>query len=168
VLEEWLKTPEVSDATSFLLYDILTDNIQKHSPLKAFALKPWPFYRRMQAFMPGTQPRGTYAFDPGSSTHDSSIQLHNIEAEEDAEEDQLGPPASMTFPPAIPPLLTPGSDTSFFTSTSTISPLSPPAPSTSSLSGETSQNAIPLSSSLPPPTIHPDNVGSNSSRHIPT
>jgi hypothetical protein len=43
--------------------------------------------------MPGTQPRGTHAFDPGSSSSQSATQmLTAIISEEDGAEDQVGPP----------------------------------------------------------------------------
>lgn len=64
----------------------------KNAPLKPFATKGWPFYRRMQEFMPGTQPRGTHSFDPGSSSLSSSQALNLVNAENDGEEDQAGPP----------------------------------------------------------------------------
>jgi hypothetical protein len=47
----------------------------------------------MQAFMPGTQPRGTHAFDPGSLPCISTNPvLNEVNEEDDGEEDRLGPP----------------------------------------------------------------------------
>ena len=61
----------------------------QHTHLKPFAMKPWPFYRKMQNFMPVTQPRGTYSFDPSSSSAQSV--LDKVNAEEDGVGDQDGP-----------------------------------------------------------------------------
>jgi hypothetical protein len=64
------------------------DGYDKHAPLKSFATKPWVYYRRMQAFMPGTQPRGTHSFNPGSSSCVLATQaLDKVNAEDDEEED---------------------------------------------------------------------------------
>ena len=52
-------------------------------------MKPWLFYRKMQDFMPGTQPQGTYSFDPSSSSAQS--MLDKVNAEEDGAEDRDGP-----------------------------------------------------------------------------
>ena len=48
----------------------------------------------MQNFMPGTQPRGTYSFDPSSSSAQSV--LDKVNAEEDGAEDQDGPPLDLS------------------------------------------------------------------------
>ena len=57
-------------------------------------MKPWPFYRKMQNFIPGTQPRGTYSFDPSSSSVPSV--LDKVNAEEDGVEDRDGPPLDLS------------------------------------------------------------------------
>ena len=68
------------------------DLYDKHAALKAFVTKPWPYYHRMQAFMLGTQPRGTHAFDPGNSSCAWATQvLDKVNVEDDGEEDQTGP-----------------------------------------------------------------------------
>jgi hypothetical protein len=43
----------------------------------------------MQEFMPGTQPRGTYTFNPGSSGQSTTQMLIAIDAEADGAEDQI-------------------------------------------------------------------------------
>ncbi len=67
-------------------------NPNQNAPAKPYALKGWPYYRKMASFMPGTQPRGGYAFDPASTSTAASIMLGEVNAEPDGEEDQLGPP----------------------------------------------------------------------------
>jgi hypothetical protein len=103
--------------------------------------------------MPGTQPRGTHAFDPASSSSQSATQMLNIvDAEEDGAEDQVGPqldsptantpaaPASVVSP-LVPPDL----------GSSIVSSLPPSDPSVSSSSG----SARPPPSSSLLPTVHP-------------
>ena len=66
-------------------------SFKKHTPLKAYAMKLWPYYRRMQAFMPGTQLWGTHAFNPGSSSSQSATQILNVvDEEEDKAKDYVG------------------------------------------------------------------------------
>ena len=48
----------------------------KHALLRPFATKAWPFYCRMQGFMPGTQPWGTHSFDP--AVHHVCQQLRHL------------------------------------------------------------------------------------------
>ena len=55
VFEDWLKTPKVcryygSSKCALIMFFI------QHAPLQPFATKSWPFYHKMQSFMPGTQP----------------------------------------------------------------------------------------------------------------
>ena len=77
----------------FVWRNISLKYIKKHAQLKAYETKAWPHYRQMKAFMPGTQPCGTHAFDPNNSSSQSAIQILNVvDAEEDEEEDQVGPP----------------------------------------------------------------------------
>lgn len=78
----------------------------KHTLLKPFATKGWPFYRRMQGFMPGAQPRGTHSFDPsssGSSGVAATQALDKVNEEHDGEEDEAGPPVDtpMANMPAV-------------------------------------------------------------------
>jgi hypothetical protein len=146
------------------------DNKKKqNAPLRAYATKAWPYYRRMQAFMPGTQPRGTHAFDPaGSSSQSATHILDVVNAEEDGAEDQVGPLSSesMANMPAVPtstvsPLVSMFScySTNSFLyfqpvlpnlGSSFISSLSPSDPSASS-----SSSARPPPSSSPLPPVHP-------------
>jgi hypothetical protein len=106
----------------------------------------------MQAFMPGTQPRGTHAFNPAGSSSQSAMQMLDIvNTEEDGAEDQVGSllDSSMASMPAAPatmvsPLVPPDLGSSI------VSSLSPSDPSTSS-SGSTR----PPPSSLLLPTVHP-------------
>ena len=53
----------------------------------------------MQNFMPGTQPRGTYSFDPSAAASSTqSVQMLNtVNAEEDGAEDQVGPPFDVSL-----------------------------------------------------------------------
>ena len=77
----------------FVWRNISLKYIKKHAQLKAYKTKAWPHYRQMKAFMPGTQPCGTHVFDPYNSFSQSAIQILNVvDAEEDGEEDQVGPP----------------------------------------------------------------------------
>ena len=102
--------------------------------------------------MPGTQPRGTHAFDPAGSSSQSAMQMLDIfNTEEDRAEDQVGPllNSSMANMPAAPastvsPLVSPDLGPSI------VSSLSPSDPGTSS-SGSTRP---PPSSSLLP-TVGP-------------
>ena len=129
------------------------NNKKKHLVIKGYATKPWPYYRRMQLFMPGTQPRGTHAFDPAGSSSQSATQILDIvNAEEDGAEDQVDPlldstMADMLVTPAsaVSPLVLPNPGSSI------VSSLPPSDPSTSSSSG--SARPPPPSSLLP--TIHP-------------
>ena len=114
---------------------------QQYALLKAYATKPWVHYHRMQAFMPGTQPWGIHAFDPGSqseSSQSATQALNAINAEDDGAEDQVGPPLDslMANIPAAPDYILASSFAS---------------PGPSSTSGSTRP---PLSSSLLP-TVHP-------------
>ena len=110
--------------------------------------------------MPGTQPRGTHAFDPGSVPSHSATQIIDaVNAEEDGEEDQVDPfnsgsladslmdnglPAqATTFPPIVNPR--PGNSSSGQTS-SVVSSFSQTNPSAAS----SSRARLPPSSSLPP------------------
>lgn len=101
--------------------------------------------------MPGTQPRGTHAFDPaGSSSQSATQMLNTVNAEEDGAEDQVGPlDSSMANIPAAPasvvsPLISPNLVSSI------ISSLSPSDPGTSS-----SSSARPPPSSSPLPAVLP-------------
>ena len=74
------------------------DLYDKHAPLKLFVMKSWPYYHSMQEFMPGTQPQGTHSFDPGNSPCASATQcqvLNKVNAEDDGEKNQLGPPLNI-------------------------------------------------------------------------
>jgi len=63
----------------------------------------------MQDFMPGTQPQGTHAFDPDSSSGQSMTQMLNtIDVEADEMEDQVEPPLNSSvasLPAAFTPTL---------------------------------------------------------------
>ena len=97
----------------------------------------------MQAFMPGTQPWGTYAFDPASSSSQSATQMLNtVNAEQDGAEDQVDPlldslmdnlPASVVSP--LDTLITPNLRSSFLppSDPSTPSGSTRPPPSSSLL-----------------------------------
>ena len=147
VFDEWLKTPEVS------LYDkhnnmMHADWYDKHTPLKAFAMKPWVYYCRMQAFMPGTQSWGTHSFNPGSLPFVLATQvLDKVNAEDDEEKDQARPPVD-TLAADIP--------AAFAT---TMSSFFPHDPSTASFMGALWSDVVPppLSSSISP-TTHPNHV----------
>jgi len=106
----------------------------------------------MQTFMPGTQPRGTHAFDPGSSSSQSAMQaLGVIDAEEDGAEDQVGPPLdsiAITHP-AISSLILPDASSSGHTP-SVVSSLFPLSNAFSA-----SGHSLPPSSSSLAPTVHP-------------
>jgi hypothetical protein len=148
----------------------LTIKKKQNAPLRAYATKAWPYYRQMQAFMPGTQPRGTHAFDPaGSSSQSATHILDVVNAEEDGAEDQVGPLSSesMANMPAVPtstvsPLVSTFSRYStnsvlYFQpvlpnlGSSFVSSLSPSDPSASSSS---SARPPPSSSPLPPVHLH--------------
>jgi hypothetical protein len=91
----------------------------------------------MQAFMPGTQPRGTHSFNPGSSSSVSATQaLDKVNAEEDGEEDRAGPPVD-TPAANIPAAFT-----------SAMSSLFPHDPSAASFAGTPRSDALP-----PPPSM---------------
>jgi hypothetical protein len=123
---------------------IHANRYDKHTPLRPFTTKAWPHYRRMHGFMPRAQPRGTHSFDPGSSSSVSATQaLNKVNAENDGEEDQAGPPVDtpmVNIPAAF---------------TLAMSSLFPPPPDTVSLRG-TSQSSDamppPFSSSISPTT----------------
>ena len=131
------------------------DLYDKHAALKAFAMKPWPYYRRMQAFMPGTQPQGTHAFDPGNSSCASATQvLDKVNAEDDGEEDQAGP--SLDTPAANVPAAF----------TSAISSLLPHDFDTASVGTFQSDVMPPPPSSTISPTIHSDRLPHSQQHHI--
>ena len=99
--------------------------------------------------MPGTQPRGTHAFDPASSSSQSSTQiLNSINTEEEEAEDQVDPLLDSSLA-TVSGLIPPGLDT--FSTSSIIASLLPPHSGASSSSGCTN----PPSSSSLPPTIYP-------------
>lgn len=129
-------------------------HVAKHGPLKPFATKPWPYYRRMQGFMPGTQPRGTHAFDPGSSSQSTTQSLLTVvDTEEDGAEDRLDSPIATVSP--IPP------DLGTFLSSSIVPSLLPQHSSVSSSSAHT--QPLPSSSiSLNPPPIQQREVSMTS------
>lgn len=119
---------------------------EKHAHLKPFATKPWPFYRRMREFMPGAQPRGTHAFNPGSSSCTSASQaLIEVNTEVDGDEDCLGPPVDM--PAANIP-------EAFISAVSSLLPTasSPSQAAGTFLSNATSVTSPPSSSSISPMT----------------
>ena len=124
----------------------------KHTALKPYATKAWPYYRKMQGFMPGTQPRGVHSFDP-AAVPSATLELNSVNAEDDGDEDQAGPPfdTSMTDMPAA--------------FDSVLSHIFPPAADTVSLAGTSQSNAMPppFSSSISP--THPKD-GSSSHSHI--
>ena len=117
----------------------------------------------MQAFMPGTQPWGTHAFDPGSLSSHSVMQILNtVNTEEDGAEDRVGPsldsPMSNTpvgngstvSPTLIPPFL---GTFSFRGTPSVVS--SHPVPHLTASSSSSNSNPPP-SSSLPRSTPQHD------------
>ena len=107
--------------------------------------------------MPGTQPRGTHSFDPSSSSCVSATQaLDSINAENDGEEDQAGPP-----------LDTPMANMPAAFSSAAMSSLFPPALDTVSLGGTSQSDAMPppLSSSISP-TTHSDHVSHSQKHHV--
>jgi len=97
--------------------------------------------------MPGTQPRGTYAFDPNQSSHSATQALSVINAEEDGVEDQLGPPVDSfaVHDPAAPAM--PSSFVPTFSTGGTSSVVSHPFPNTFG-------GSLPPPSSELAPTIH--------------
>ena len=104
----------------------------------------------MQSFMPGTQPRGTYAFDPNKSSSQSATQvLSIINAEEEREEDQVGPPVDSfaVHDPVAPTISSAMPSSHAFSTGGTSSVISHPFPSTSS-------GSLPPPSSELAPTIH--------------
>ena len=107
-------------------------------------MKPWPFYRKMQNFMPGTQPRGTYSFDPSISSAKSV--LDKVNAEEDGAEDRDGPLLDLSHANIA------GTFFSFNLDILGLGPL-PSKPSLSHFSS--SGGTRPPSSSSLPPTAHP-------------
>ena len=100
--------------------------------------------------MPGTQPRGIHSFNLGSSSSVLATQvLDKVNAEDDEEEDQAGPPVDT--PAAF---------------TSTMSSLFPHDPSTASFMGTLQSDVLPPpSSSSISPTTHPNHV-SHSQQHV--
>ena len=107
--------------------------------------------------MPGTQPRGTHAFDPSGSSSQSAQMLDVVNAEEDGAEDQDGPPLDLSLA-NIPgasafPLVTP--DLGILASGATPSVVSSlPSLDPSSSGGV---RPPPSSSSLLP-TVHPNST----------
>ena len=105
--------------------------------------------------MPGTQPQGTHSFDPGNSLYASETQvLNKVNAEDDGEEDQLGPP--LNTPAANVPAAF----------ASVISSLFPHDSDTASVGTSQSNVMPPLPSSTISPTIHPDHVSHSQQCHI--
>jgi hypothetical protein len=107
----------------------------------------------MQNFMPGTQPRGTHAFNPSSSQ--SATQMLNVlNAEEDGAEDQVGPPldSPMSNMPAAS-LVPPDFSTNLSGGTSSAAS-SLPLPNPNNTSSSSGSTKPPPPSSLPP-TIYP-------------
>ena len=139
-LKNGWRLPRYIDTTYFILIIILI----QHTHLKPFAMKPWPFYRKMQNFMPGTQPQGTYSFDPSSSSAQSV--LDKVNAEEDGAEDQDGPPLDLSHANITG---------AFFSSNLNILGFGalPSKPSLSHFSSSGGTRTPSLSS--PPPTAHP-------------
>ena len=105
--------------------------------------------------MPGAQPRGTHSFNPNNPSSSTTLELDKVNAENDGEEDQAGPPldAPMTDMPAA--------------FNSVITHLFPPAPHTVSLAGASESDAIPppFSSSISPST-HPHASSSRSQKNL--
>ena len=135
----------------FVWRNISLNYIKKHAPLKAYETKSWPHYRSMQAFMPGTQPRGTHAFNPDNSSSQSATQILNvINAEEDGAEDQVGPPfdSPMSNVPA------PDFEIISVQETSSLAASIPP-PDRSAGAASFSTGTRPPSSSSLFPTVHP-------------
>lgn len=103
--------------------------------------------------MPGTQPRGTHAFDPNKSYSQSATQvLSVINTEEDEAEDQVGPPVdSFAVHNHVAPTISSAMPSSFvthaFSTGSTPSVISHPFSSTSG-------GSLPPPSSELTPTIH--------------
>ena len=101
--------------------------------------------------MPGTQPRGTHAFDPAtSSSSQSATLLDLVDTEEEGAEDQLNPLVDSTVPPLV--ASDPISHSGAFLSI--ISSFLPPDFSTSSSSS--SHTKPPPSLSLPPTVYYPN------------
>jgi len=144
VFDDFVKTPEVSRCIVSSGWPFHW-HYTKHAALKPFLKKSWPYYHKMQTFMPGTQPRETHAFDPGSSSSQSAMQaLGVIDAEEDGAEDQVGPPLdsiAITHP-AISSLILPDASSSGHTP-SVISSL------------PLLSDAFSASGHSLPPTVHP-------------
>lgn len=115
--------------------------------------------------MPGTQPRGTHAFNPDSLSSQSATQMLNIvNEEEDGAEDQVSFPLDLPMTnTAEAPLILPDFNTNSESLGGTsavdepvVSSLPPPNPNpASSSSGST--RPPPSSSSLPP-TVHPQHT----------
>jgi hypothetical protein len=99
--------------------------------------------------MPGTQPRGTHAFDPATtSSSQSATLLDLVDTEEEGAEDQLNPIVDSTVPPLV--ASDPISRSGAFSSI--ISSFLPPDCTSSSSSSRTKP---PPSSSLPPTVYYP-------------
>ena len=122
----------------------------------------------MQAFMPSTQPQGTHAFDPGSLSSHSAMQILNtVDTEEDGAEDRVGPlldspmsntpagDASTVSPTLIPPFL---STFSFRGTPSVVS--SHPVPHLTASSSSSNSNPPPSSSLPRSPPQHDTPMGS--------
>ena len=141
---------------------IHTNYYNKHAPLRPFVTKAWPFYCRMQGFMPGAQPWGTHSFDPGSLHTSKSVTqaLNKVNAESDGEEDQARP--SVDAMANVPVAFT-SAMSSFFPPASK----SRPDLDTVSLGGTSQSDAMPppLSSSISP-TNHPDQVPCPQRNHL--
>ena len=95
--------------------------------------------------MPGTQPRGTHAFHPASSSSTKILDL--VDTEEDGAEDQINLPldSMATLPPLVP------ADLAAFSTSSIVSSLLSPDFGSSSSSSHT----MPPPSSSLPPTVYP-------------
>ena len=122
--------------------------------------------------MPGTQPRGTHSFNPSSSSSVSATQaIDKVNAEEDGEEDQAGPPVDT--PAANIPAAFTSAMSSLFSHDPSTAPFAgtprcdapPPPHSMASFAGTPQSDALPPpSSSSVSPTTHPDHV--SHSQHV--
>ena len=143
----------------------------------------------MQNFMPGAQARGTHSFNPGGSQCTSAAQaLDNVNAENDGEEDQAGPPVdspiskfpaaftSMISPllPPAPDKVTPGGSSQSGAPmaniaaafTSAVSSIFPPAPDTVSLGGSSQSDAMPPPQSSSISRTKLDHISQPLKRHV--
>lgn len=108
--------------------------------------------------MPGTQPRGTHAFNPdGSSSQAATQELNVVNAEADGPEDQIGPPldSPMANIPAASAasLIPPDFDINPFRGRSSVASSSRPLPDPTAASSSSHGTKPPPSSSLPP-SVH--------------